>query len=95
MVNNKIFLIIVLFAAVALVAYFASVRGTAGAPAAPQQNVSAGILNSSLLGAFNGTSAVGAANNGTSSLPNETLNGSVTQDQNYSVLSTGNLIQSP
>jgi hypothetical protein len=95
MVNNKIFLIIVLVAVVALVAYFASVRWIAAAPAAPQQNASAGILNSSLLSAFNGTSAASAASNGTSSLPNETLNGSVTQDQNYSVLSTGNIIQSP
>lgn len=60
------------------------------APAAnASQNSTVSAVNSSSLGAFNGTA-------GNSSLiPNETLNGSVSQDQNYSVLSTGNIIAFP
>jgi zona occludens toxin (predicted ATPase) len=60
-----------------------------GTPPNASQNSSAeNLVDSSQLSSFNGTAL-------SSAIANTTLNGSVTQDQNYSVLSTGNLIQSP
>jgi len=99
MVSKTIFSIIVLVVAAAIVAAFAywtvpaprpqNAVPMTTVPANASQNSTVSAVNSSSLNAFNGTAANDTA------IQNETLNGSVSQDQNYSVLSTGNIIQSP
>jgi Tfp pilus assembly protein FimT len=87
MVNKKTLSMIVLVLVVAIIAVLAYWT----MPVPVQQNAAnstASLLNSSSLGSFNGTTSSPA-------IQNQTLNSSVSQDQNYSVLSNGQLIASP
>jgi len=91
MANKKIIIILLVLIAVAASAYL-----TYKAPTAPyinqtttiQTNATVSLTNSSILNTSSGTAA-------NASISNSTLSGNVTKDQNYSVLSNGNIISSP
>ena len=56
----------------------------------PTQNNTVSLTNSSALNTNSGTN-----NTANVSISDSTLSGNVTRDQNYSLLSTGNIISSP
>jgi len=86
MTNTKTALIILALVVIAAIAFMVY---KAYAPSiAPENNQNVTLTNSSTLNYYNGT-------NSNSSLSNSTLNGNVSQDQNYSVLSNANIISSP
>lgn len=99
MASKKKLAIIVLAAVVVLAAAYAAYRLTYAQPApayvttsiaanASQNSSATNLVNSSAASNFNGTSENLTA-------LNQTVNANVTQDQNQSVLSTGNIIPPP
>jgi cell division protein YceG involved in septum cleavage len=87
---NKTLAIIILALAVVVIAFLAyKAYAPAQQQAAAPQNGTVSITNSSALGGYNSTAAANA------SISNSSLNGNVSKDQNYSVLSNGNLTPSP
>jgi Tfp pilus assembly protein PilE len=83
-------IIVVVVGAVLIATAYVSYSGTL------QPKQSASLANASVISSLNGTANVTANGTATSaSLPNSTLNGSVSTDQNYSVLSSGNIPSSP
>jgi hypothetical protein len=89
MVSKTTLSIIVLVVVIALAAFAYYLTPAAFGQLGAQNSTQSLLNSSSLNGAFNGT----AGNNST--ISNMTLNGSVSRDQNYSVLSAGSLIPSP
>jgi hypothetical protein len=88
MVSKKTASMIVLAIAIVIAASLAYLTMPAPGQQSPAQNSTASLANSSSLSNFNGTASYLA-------IQNQTLNSTVLQDQNYSILSNGNLIPSP
>ena len=93
MVDNKILIALAVIVVVALlaIAYLAVSGKRAATPGSNATTTiysnQTSLANSTAIGAFNATS--------NQSLQDQALNGSVSQDQNESILSNGNLIAPP